>query len=156
MKMRTHSLPLSLCYTAILWYYYSSKLMLEPNFPYKCPFNCSIARATLVNSSLFSSMLFLSLVLFVRNISSAFNFSVSKKHSPTTRSHLVSSSAKVISDSASSVSSNCFCLGIEKSTFECGEKKCVFVPLGKQSSRVTRARGCLSGRTRICAAGLPS
>ena len=100
--------------------------MLEPNFPYKCPFNCSIARATLVNSSLFSSMLFLSLVTFVCNISSAFNFSVSKKHSPTTRSHLVSSSAKVISDSASSVSSNCFCLGREKSTFECGEKKCVY------------------------------
>ena len=97
--------------------------MLEPNFPYKCPFNCSIARSTLVNSSLFSSMLFLSLVLFVRNISSAFDFSVSKKHSPKTRSHFESSSAKVISDSASSVSSNCFCLR-EKSTFySCGEKK---------------------------------
>ena len=100
--------------------------MLEPNFPYKCPFNCSIACATLVNSSLFSSMLFLSLVTFVCNISSAFTFSVSKKHSPTTRSQFVSSSAKVISDSASSVSSNCFCLGREKSTFECGEKKCVY------------------------------
>ena len=97
--------------------------MLEPNFPYKCPFNCSIARSTLVNSSLFSSMLFLSLVLFVRNISSAFDFSVSKKHSPKTRSHFESSSAKVISDAASSVSSNCFCLR-EKSTFySCGEKK---------------------------------
>lgn len=98
--------------------------MLEPNFPYKCPFNCSIARSTLVNSSLFSSMLFLSLVLFVCNISSAFDFSVSKKHSPKTRSHFESSSAKVISDSASSVSSNCFCLR-EKSTsfYSCGEKK---------------------------------
>ena len=101
--------------------------MLEPNYPYKCPFNCSIARATLVNSSLFASMLFLSLVLFVRNISSAFTFSVSKKHSPTTRLHFESSSAKVISDSASSVSSNCFCcVGREKSTFySCGETKCV-------------------------------
>lgn len=117
MKMRTYSLPLSLCYTATCWYYYSSKLMLEPNFPYKCPFNCSIAVATLVNSSVLSSMDFLSFVTFVCNISSAFSFSVSKKHSPTTRSHFVSSSAKVISDSASSVSSNCFCVVIEKSTF---------------------------------------
>ena len=133
--------------------------MLEPNFPYKCPFNCSIARSTLVNSSLFSSMLFLSLVLFVCNISSAFDFSVSKKHSPKTRSHFESSSAKVISDSASSVSSNCFCLRREKSTsfyFCAGKRRNVFVPLGKQSSRVTRACGCLSGQTRICAVGLPS
>ena len=104
---------LSLCYTAILWYYYSSKLMLEPNFPYKCPFNCSIARSTLVNSSLFSSIDFVSFSILVCNISSAFNFSVSKKHSPKTRSHFESSSAKVISDSASSVSSNCFCLKCE-------------------------------------------
>ena len=98
--------------------------MLEPNFPYKCPFNCSIARSTLVNSSLFSSIDFVSFSILVCNISSAFNFSVSKKHSPKTRSHFESSSAKVISDSASSVSSNCFCLR-EKSTFysSCGEKK---------------------------------
>ena len=100
--------------------------MLEPNFPYKCPFNCSIARSTLVNSSLFSSIDFVSFSILVCNISSAFTFSVSKKHSPKTRSHFESSSAKVISDSASSVSSNCFCLGREKSTFECGEKKCVY------------------------------
>ena len=100
--------------------------MLEPNFPYKCSFNCCIADRTLVNSSFLSSMDFLSLVTFVCNISSAFNFSVSKKHSPTTRSQFESSSTKVISDSASSVSSNCFCLGREKSTVECGEKKCVY------------------------------
>ena len=87
--------------------------MLEPNFPYKCPFNCSIARSTLVNSSLFSSIDFVSFSILVCNISSAFNFSVSKKHSPKTRSHFESSSAKVISDSASSVSSNCFCLKYE-------------------------------------------
>ena len=87
--------------------------MLEPNFPYKCPFNCSIACATLVNSSLFSSIDFVSFSILVCNISSAFNFSVSKKHSPKTRSHVVPSSAKVISDSASSVSSNCFCLKYE-------------------------------------------
>ena len=87
--------------------------MLEPNFPYKCPFNCSIARSTLVNSSLFSSIDFVSFSIFVCNISSAFTFSVSKKHSPKTRSHFESSSAKVISDSASSVSSNCFCLKCE-------------------------------------------
>ena len=131
--------------------------MLEPNFPYKCPFNCSIARSTLVNSSLFSSMLFLSLVLFVCNISSAFDFSVSKKHSPKTRSHFESSSAKVISDSASSVSSNCFCLREKSTSFtRAGKRRNVFVPLGKQSSRVTRACGCLSGQTRICAVGLPS
>ena len=99
--------------------------MLEPNFPYKCPFNCSIARSTLVNSSLFSSIDFVSFSILVCNISSAFNFSVSKKHSPKTRSHFESSSAKVISDSASSVSSNCFCLRREKSTsfYSCGEKK---------------------------------